>query len=992
MASPIISGIGNLTNAANSVAATAQSILAAGSVADLSDLWPVQNWGDPSRLPLAGVPNIEPNFHFPFEQGRFLERPIGDAISAIQTKQLDLQEKILTYVNLHKVALDAQLSHLPRTIALAADAITLVQQIRTYVDDGLNLLNALQANMQVLQAAEARMLGMIQANINALANLLQEICNWKLPSLPSLASLLGGMFHWNGFNFNLPSGFNFNPSLALITPNFNFSFSSCVPRTANLASVFGATPTSVSVGDETASLSVPTPPLSGTIGDAARLTDPTYISEMQATATPVYNPTTLAADAASSAPGTSLPDPASIISNYSLPASTYVSNICSVVTALKPLVIQPDDPDYAAAQPSASVLANLRATLIQYVNLGTVVSSGYDPNLTAAWLIYLNLNRVARGGQWLANFQAEYVAQLTASITYVMNTPVPWNNVLGGDGVSAAPTAIPLIAALQADTTNNLKWRLSYIEASLLGYPRNPTWDAAADTVYLDSFTGSDLDYEATIVNATPTTTLILGDETADYPVSCIFPTSIGTVLAQVVALAATSILTTPSYQSPRPQFRYTYNMFAQPTLVDRFSQFWRDFNANLQSFLAQAPYVVGFVCSYVDALNAAVNPLASNADYLAIQTDADSRSRTWTPGSAMPSVPVATVLTGSSTAPTDLTNGWSTGTFDASAFLARPDVQAQSLPVQVAMLRTNQSFATLMTLKSNVMASVQAAVTNAQTIASSICVPGWEVESNVDQVVPVSVTLPLSLAQVDFNTTGYVTSDTEITSQASAPFIINAIVNWDTTGGPGTRTITLTQNGTAVATNSATSLTGNPFLTQFSTVLNLNTGDVLQLQASHTCTTAQTVLGGSSFLGLVDPGGAGAISSAVNTSSSSTLSLVAGTALAAATAVAIRGNGQVLAVNPNTSTQGASPFVDGITLAAAASGNEASVATGYGQVYTFTGASFTPDALLYVNSDGTLTQDYSTITQNVAWTVCVGRAITATTFLFQPHLPTANG
>lgn len=1003
MATSISTGLGNLTNFANSVATAAQALLAAGSVANSSDLWPVQNWGTPTRQPLAGVPNIEEDFHFPFEQGRFLERPIGDAISAIQTKQLDLQEKILGFIGLNKLTLDCQLSDAPRQIALIADSIQFVQQIRTFTDEGLQLVTALQANVQMLLAAEARVQSMIQANLNALSNLLQQICNWGLPSLPSLAALLGNTFHWNGFNFNLPSGFSFNPNLvagvSLSDLNLNFSFSQCVPRTANLASVFGITPASISDGVNTLSLATPAPPLSGgTYGDPTQFTNPQYISQMQSTGTPVFNPDAVASSSSTSAILNSLPSPTSIISNYSLPASQYVANIASAVSVLNPIIIQPDDPDFVSGEPSVSRLANFRAILMQYVNLSTIVASNYDPNLTAAWLIYLGLNRIARGGRWLTNFQAEYMLSVAQSVTYVNNTPVPWNDVLGGSGVSDAPVGIPLITLLQADISNNLKWRLSYIEASLFGYPRTRTWDAAADATYLMSFTGSDLDYTPTTVNATPTTTLVLGDGTASFPVSATFPTSIGTVLNEVIILAATDILTTPNYQSPRPQFRYTYDMFGQPTVVDRFSQFWRDFNANLTAFLAQSAVVVDFVVTYTDALNSAVNPLASTTDYTAIQTDTTTRSLSWTPGSAMPAVPAASVLTVSGEGPTNLTNGWTTGVFDPQAFLSRPDVQAQPLPVQMAMLRTNESFASLMILSSNVRTAVNAAVANAQGAAQTIGIPGWEVESVAAQAIPPGAGGAYMVFQnVVFDQSNYVDGQTTIQIQTAAPFILNAVVNWDPTGAAGTRTVNLLQNGVVMATTSVDNTYSNPFSTQLSTVISMNSGDVLEVQVSHSCTTPQNILSGASFLGLVDltdqgvpTGGNSGDGSDTGTQGGATIILNAGASFPALTAVAVQTNEEAIPVDPTVTTPGVIPSLDGIALTAAtAAGQAVNVASSYGQVYSVPSAGFTPGGLIYVGAGGALTQDYAALVQVARWIICIGKALTPGTFMFQPHIPT---
>ncbi len=987
----IISAVGNLTNYSATVAASAEAMTAVGNVASLTDLWPTQNLGAPPRPLVAGVPTIEKVYHYPFEQGRFLERSIGSALSALQTQKMSLDERILSYINLNKVAMDAQLSHAPRVIKLVADSISFVQQIRVYSEDSQSLLLALQANVQVLLATEQRMLNMIQANLNALMNLLQEICNWGLPALPSLAAQIGNLYYWNGFNFNPVAGFNLQ---VFSVPDLSFSFNQCSLRSSNFSAFFGTPPATLTDGSVTASQGVLPLPAQGTYGDPTQYATPSYITQMQeTTAAPVFDPSQV-----TTTNGSSLPSPAAIISNYSLPASDYTANIVSAVAVLNPIVIQPDDPDYASGIPATSRLANLRSLLIRYVTLDAIVASNYDPNLVAAWLLYLNLNRSGRGGTWLQNFETQYTASIAPSVAYVQNTPVPWNNVLGGTGVSHAPSAIPLIAALQADTTNNLKWRLSFLEASLLGYPRSRTWEAGADTTFTSSFTGADLDYTPATVTPTPTFSVVLGADTASYPVSATVPQSIASVFNQAVAQAANSILITPSYQTTRPQFMFTYNMLAQATVVDRFTQFWRQWNANLATFLVEDPYVVSFVCEYADVLNSAINPLADPTDFQRVAADAASRNRTWLPGSVLPPIPLATVTTAAETAPTPQTNGWTSGTLDAAAFLSRPDIQAQPLPVQMAMLRTNESFASLKTLQTLVQASVAAAVAEAQLTAASIGMPGWEVESNASQSVAPGVQgTVLSFAQVISDQSHYVQDSSDIEVQSTNPYLLTAVIPWDPAGDRGTRTVNLLQNKVVITTSAIDSTAADPFTSQFSTVLLLHQGDILEVQVAHTCSTAQSVLTGATFLGLQDVGAASGTSASPtpvtpggSNASSTTVAFTADLPLAALTAVSIQTDGGVLATDPTITTPGVIPFMDGVTLtSASAAGEQVSVAVAYGQAYAVDGANFTIGGLLYVGINGILTQDFTTLTQNVRWVICVGKAITATTFMYEPHIPT---
>src|SRR5208337_923262 len=103
---------------------------------------------------------------------------------------------------------------------------------------------------------------------------------------------------------------------------------------------------------------------------------------------------------------------------------------------------------------------------------------------------------------------------------------------------------------------------------------------------------GAALDYVQTSITASQSS-LVLGQDTAQFPVPIMFPSAMSVTLNQVINIATVNIQNDSNYLSPRLGNRYTYNQFAQATPVDRFSQFWRDFATNLAAFLAQDPYFV---------------------------------------------------------------------------------------------------------------------------------------------------------------------------------------------------------------------------------------------------------------------------------------------------------------------------------------------------------------------------------------------------------------
>ena len=988
----ILNAAGNAALVANNVAAEALAIINAGNVANTKDLYPVNCLGAPTRLLLAGPPTIEKQFHFAFEQGRMLESSIGDAMSWIQTKKVDLDEKIQHYLSLHTLAIDGQFSDHIRAIKYAADAIKFIQQIRTYSQEIIALVAAIQANIMALQAVESRMLNMIRANMNALANLLQEICNWGLPSLPSLSAQLGQFYHWNGFNFCAPSGFKFNSNL---TFNFNFNYNQCGLRIPNYGSLFTLPPTSLTDGTVTFAMSSPIPPMNGVYGDPTQFTNPTYIAQMKATTTLVLNPDVPPITGTQ----TSLPNPAAIISNYSLTPASYQQNITSAVASLNTTIIQPTAANYTSGVPTAADQANMRSALIQSVNLSQIVQTSYDPNTVAAWLFYLELNRAGRAGTWISSFQAEYTAVIAPSLAYLAANNIPWNTVLGGTATVAAPAAIPLIAALEADTTNNLKWRLSYIEASLLGYVRSTTWDAAADSTFLSGFSGSDVNYLSTAISSA-TATIELGVGTATYPVKFTYPTSMATVLTEVIAIATANIANTPTYQSNRPQFNYTYDAFANAVLVDRYTQFWRVFNANFTAFLAGDPYVVGFIANYPETLDGAIDPLASAtnlAAYTALDTDATSRNRSWTPGSDLLPITKATAVTFEYTPPTDLNNGWTSGTLSPSAFLTRPDVQAQPLPVQFAMLRTNEGFQSLMTLQTNLQSAISTAVQNANLSIQEVSLPGWEVENSQNIAVPPGAAgIQLSFDTVDFDQTNYIQDPMTYVIQSTDSYILNLNLNWDTTGATATRTATILQNGVVIGTVSAASTDQTPFITQISTELPFTKGDVITVFASHTAATSQNILAGSIFLGLLDQGTVVNTTPApVTPSTSNSYPYNSGTTFPIYTALTLGTDGNVYPIDPTLSAptpylQSAVPLVFGIALeAAGAAGVQIPVNTVFGSQVMTTGTNWTVGGLIYAVTGGQLTQDYQGTVVNLPWIVCIGRADTAESFVYEPQVPT---
>lgn len=1030
-------------------------------------LWPIHVKGAIIRHSPAGDPKIEKVYHAALEDGRFLERNLGDANNWIAEKKKDLLEKVSMYAQLVSVGTDAQLPLHPRRFKLAADVINILKEINKFQTEIIGLISALTHNVGVLQSMEQNILQMIQANLNSVANLIHEVCNWGLPDLPAIPNFFSDtLWNWNGFNFFPLAAFQ--PHVGF---DFNFAFNQCVIHIPNI-NIFRNYPSTVQTySGLTYGTPFFVPPLGGIIPNTGQnLSDPNFVAQLQQnTGTPVFGPTF---NPNSSMLG-SLPDASTIISNYQLPAQTYQDNILTLVPDTRSLVIEPTDPDYNNPD-LVTRQADEAKALAHFVTLKAVVASNYDLYLTSAWIYFLNSTRTGRIGNWLPNLEQIFVEVFQPSINVLTTTPVPYNNFTGT--VRNTPTDIPfvdLVKSLPNALLQNLLWKLSYVEAGMLGYPRTKDWDAAADPIFLSTFTGSDLDYATTPIDPV-LATVILGQDTAEFPVFCQFPTSFNTTMNATIAQATLDIQNTPGYKSPHPQYRFVYDQFAQSKMVDRFSQFWREFNNNVVVFLAQDPYLVGQAASYEATLNAAVNPLADPTPYQALQLDAATRNRAWVRGTPLLNIPKAPVVTYSnSTLPDQNNNGWAGLALNAEAFLSRPDIQGQPIPVQLAMLRTNLSYASIQKFSQDMQAEVAQQISQAQTIIASFGELGFHVTANtVVTTVPVgpagiAISFDSSVPPNDFDYTNNVTTLAPglFTIQAAGQYAIAGQFNWGS-GAQGLRIVTITQNGTPIFSQETDPVVG-PVTEQFTTNGFFNVGDIVQVVASTDLGVSTTIGAGSFFTMMQTDTNAPIPTPAGN--NASTRQFTAGENFTSLTAVSIRGDGDIIPVNPSviditnvslttnivtitavnkyfpgdyvivsgltTATflngqllllTGASPtqftaafvhanypstpdtgqaqqaidasgkllapFVDGVSTTTGVLGNSVNVATNYGGTFQVTGATFTVGGLLYVKPDGSLTQDFNSLITGVFgaifWVICVGRAATVDTFIFEPHIP----
>jgi hypothetical protein len=982
--------------------------------------WPIKAQGAVQRFKPFGDPKIENFYHKSLEDGRQLEKSVTDANNWMMEKRDIIQKHIQQAFNQVKLATDGKLDNPPRAIKYGYDIITFMQQVNQFQSEIIGLVSAATKNIGILSSMEQNILQMVQANLNAIASMLHDICNWALPDLPAIPNLFSDtIWKWNGFKFFPLASF-------IPHPNFdtNFAFGQCQLHVPNVNILRNFPTTNQTYSGVTFGTPLFVPPLGGAIPNTGvNLSDPVFIQQMKNTTNfPIYTPDQSYPNyfnPQSSMQG-SLPNPATVISDYQMPPATYAANIVSTLPALAGDVIEPTDPDYSS--PNLPVRqATLRQDLTRYVTLGNVVDSNFDPNLTSAWVFYLSSTRNGRAGQWLTNFEAAYQTFVQPSVDYLAANPIPWNQVLPGDVLNSGPAALPLILLLNpagsppvlTETQGNTLWRLSYVEAAVLGYVRNTTWDGYADNNYVGSFTQTDLDYQSIPTSsAAGTTAILLGEGEADYPVSCTFPTSIGKNLLSVISLADTRIQLDTKYQSVHPQYRYTYDQFAIAKQVDRFTQFWRDFNANLRTLLVQDPYIIGFVCAYVASLDSAIDPLGNPTDYNTVLTDASTRSRTWSPGFPLLPIPTAPIVTYSQSALQDPNQtGWYGTTLDPVAYLSRPDIQGQTIPVQMAMLSCNQSAASLMAYKANIQQAFSDAITTVQQQIQGAQNFGFQVESNAAYtLVPTGVYgAEVVFDQVDFDLTGYVSLSPPVyTITAPGAYAVTGQLNWEA-GDAGVRTVTVyaqyasgsPPTPVAIITESSPTSQTGPFILPFSGTFNFSVGDILTVVATHGLSIPQQVGPGSLFSAVIYQNTPDNTPVAPpSPTSGGTQTLTADADMAALTAVYVDGSGGVVPVDPTGVTPGPSlsppffydvyPYIDGVTLADVTTGNTVTIAVGYGSAFQIPGANFIPGGLLYARPGGVLSQDFNdVILSDCKWIIVAGRALDSQTFLYEPHIPT---
>ena len=208
-----------------------------------------------------------------------------------------------------------------------------------------------------------------------------------------------------------------------------------------------------------------------------------------------------------------------------------------------------------------------------------------------------------------------------------------------------------------------------------------------------------------------------------------------------------------------------------------------------------------------------------------------------------------------------------------------------------------------------------------------------------------------------------------------------------------GTRIVTVFQNGIPIYTAN-TDIGPGPVSLPFATVGEFLQGDVVTVFASHSMafsySSSQDVVTGSTFQMIQFSEGT---TTTVNPTDGTKI-FTADSNFPSLTVVRFDGAGNTIPVDPTVIVPDyygntIFPFADGIVLEDAVTGNPVTTATTYGGLFQVVGqAPLNVGALIFVGPGGLITQDYPALIAEVQWVICVGRAITTDSFLWEPHIP----
>lgn len=850
--------------------------------------------GPVKRPEPPGRPKIQKVYHDAMEQGRFVEKAVGDAIYTLKEAKKDLEEKVKVCLRDIVLASNGMFPDAIRPAKYVIDAVNFAKEMKEFIDEILGTIAALIKCIQLLQAILKNMLAMLQSMLNSLAALMGEICNWNLPSLPSIPNLFGDL-SW-GF-----PGFNLAGVKAVGLPKFDpkFTFPACKIKKPDL-NIFQNYPSKITLpdGNVISNQTVPSsegtftspvlggPPIPSTDGTGTTMPVNTTLGGPLVTPEqvkdPVFRKTFLEPpgpipffpiDYTPSNTQGSLPNPAAILNNYQLPPSAYQNNVASQIPGLTDLLpattgnlgdpLTGEVPAIANNEGvDGATLENFKQKLKDIVTLERVYDTR-SPHITAAWIFYLHRSREGRGGLWIPEYQELYTQYMLPSYEYLTTNSIPFNG-FDPANVKDAPEAIPFLVMLDSMKDDpklpTLLWKLSFIEASLLGYFRTKRWDVSKDTSW-HGYTSDDLDYTTSQMGSATETIKLDSDGLAVYPSSITIYSGWREQIELAIQAAALDIYQHEEWRTQRAQFRFIYDQFAMATEVDRFSQFWREWSANFTEFVAtEDPKVLPFILNYWETINSKVNPLTTTDLYDYLRRDTMARHTNWVPGSNVINIPHAQPLgDDAGWIPNDDQTGWAGDKLDVGAFLSRPDIKALPINTQLAMLSLNQAYAAMSENAAVSQASLTQQLNELKNLTATSLVKGFKVSSTKGFQIKPAEKVTLKFNTTEFDITGNVANTNLFIIQEGGNYHVTGTFIFDKVTTPAIRKVEIWINDTAVFTDVSPN-TVDQGVVRVDHKVEFKREDKIQIKVFHTGLDIETLISGFIFecLAVADAAGGG--------------------------------------------------------------------------------------------------------------------------------------
>jgi hypothetical protein len=217
-----------------------------------------------------------------------------------------------------------------------------------------------------------------------------------------------------------------------------------------------------------------------------------------------------------------------------------------------------------------------------------------------------------------------------------------------------------------------------------------------------------------------------------------------------------------------------------------------------------------------------------------------------------------------------------------------------------MAMLRTNISYAALMQYQQQAVNAINDQINTANSLLALAQQLGFAVESvSVATVVPAgSPGVPVAFDQADFDLTGNVTNQTTFTIQATGEYTYAGTLNWEGTDSGELYTVTVLQNSVAILTESTDPSFTPPISQSFTGYGNFAEGDVVQVIASHSFPTPETVGAGSTFT-MIQSGPAAPSLQVPSSATNNTKQFTADASMSALTAFSIQPDGGIAPIDP---------------------------------------------------------------------------------------------